>query len=352
MNYEIPDNDYEAEIARYDYHLPETAIAQEAAEPRDSSRLLVLRRDSDLLAHHQFCDLPLFIGKNDLLVLNDTRVIPARLFGTKINGGGKAELFLVHDHGDGQWDAFVRISGKLRPELTIDLGDGFSCELIEPAELPSWRVKISGGCAYTLMTKAGHMPLPPYIHRDDTAADRERYQTVFAREAGAVAAPTAGLHFTESLLAKLTTGGAALAWVTLHVGPGTFRPLETTDLSRGSLHEEQYILPAETIAAIERTRGAGGRVIAVGTTTTRVLEACTDGQGRLKAGEGTTRIFLRPPYQFQVVDGLITNFHLPRSSLLMLVSALAGRERVLAAYEEAVANMYRFYSYGDAMLIL
>lgn len=342
----------EAEISLYDYDLPDSAIAQEAAEPRDSARLLVLRRDKEMLDHHRFFELPAFIGANDLLVMNDTRVIPARLFGRKQRGGGKAELFLIHDHGDGQWDAFVRTSGKLRPDLAIDLGDRFQCRLIAPAELPAWRVQITGGPVHELMERYGHMPLPPYIRRADTVADRERYQTVFARSTGAVAAPTAGLHFTETLLSRLTRSGAALAWVTLHVGPGTFRPLEPDDLSRGSLHQEQYQLPAETVAAVERTKAGGGRVIAVGTTTTRVLEACADETGRLREGAGVTRIFLRPPYRFRVVEGLITNFHLPRSSLLMLVSALAGRERILAAYAEAVTREYRFYSYGDAMLIL
>ncbi len=344
--------DAAGEIKHYDYDLPESAIAQYPVEPRDNSRLLVLDRGSDTNGHRHFHDLPELLNPGDLLVLNDTRVIPARLFGKKKPGGGRAELFLIRDLGEGFWEAMIRLTGKLRSGQQLDLERGFMAELIEPAENPSWRVAISGPAPVDeLLENSGHMPLPPYIKRNDNPADRERYQTVFARNPGAVAAPTAGLHFTSALLERLMEKGVVLAWVTLHVGPGTFRPLEEEDLRRGCLHEEWYHLPRATIEAIEATKANGNKVVTVGTTATRVLEACANESGRLSAGDGVTRLFIRCPYHFRVVDALITNFHLPRSSLLMLVAALAGRGRILNAYREAVNAGYRFYSYGDGMFI-
>jgi S-adenosylmethionine:tRNA ribosyltransferase-isomerase len=362
----------------YDYDLPRAAIAQRPVEPRDASRLLVLGRmgpgDEPLIrAHALFRDLPEFLASGDLVVLNDTRVIPARLLGRKIPSGGQAEVLLLRALGDALddalhdalhdapdaaagaelWEAFVRYTGRKRPGHEIELSEGFHLRLVQAIEGPRWRVRLSGpGSSELLLARAGHVPLPPYIRRTDDAADRERYQTVYARRPGAVAAPTAGLHFTPELLARLSAAGVRCAHLTLHVGPGTFRPLEGRDLERGELHEEMFELPAATVAAVEEARAGGRRVVAVGTTTARVLETCAGPQGRLRAGAGSTRLFIRSPYRPRVVDALITNFHLPRSSLLMLVAAFAGRERILRAYAEALAHGYRFYSYGDAMLIL
>lgn len=337
----------------YTYELPPAAIAQQPVEPRDGSRLLVLERSRRGLRHLHFRDLPDLLRPGDLLVLNDTRVIPARLFGRKVSGGGRAEVLLARDLGAGQWEALLRASGRMRPGLAIDLGEGYRLELLEPLEAPYWKVAALGpGPLMALMERAGHVPLPPYIRRPDNNSDRDRYQTVFARRPGAVAAPTAGLHFTPRLLEALDSKGIRKAWVTLHVGPGTFRPLRPADLERDKLHEEVFWLPAETARAVAETREARGRIVAVGTTTTRVLEACAVAAGRVDPGEGTTGFFIHPPYKPRVVDMLVTNFHLPRSSLLMLVAAFAGRERLLSAYAEALERGYRFYSYGDAMVIL
>ncbi|MCK4304270.1 MAG: tRNA preQ1(34) S-adenosylmethionine ribosyltransferase-isomerase QueA [Candidatus Eisenbacteria sp.] len=340
-------------LARFSYSLPPSAIAQYPVTPRDASRLLVLRRTSGEMKHCHFRDLPALLAPGDLLVLNDTRVIPARLFGRKVPGGGKVEVLLVRDLGKGYWEAMLRTSRRLRPGLRIDLGEGYRLEWVASLGGPFQKVAIHGPDALdAFLARAGHVPLPPYIRRSDTQLDRESYQTVFARHPGAVAAPTAGLHFTPALLDALQARGIRTAWVTLHVGPGTFRPLRVEDLEREELHEEFCCLPEATAAVITETMATGGRIVAVGTTSTRVLEAFSRPSGEVRPGEDTTRIFIRPPYQPRVVDALITNFHLPRSSLLMLVAAFAGRERVLAAYGEALDHGYRFYSYGDAMLIL
>jgi S-adenosylmethionine:tRNA ribosyltransferase-isomerase len=312
-------------------------------------------------AHARFRDLPDWLAAGDLLVLNDTRVIPARLLGRKLPGGGRAEVLLVRALGEEPeagpgtelWEAFVRYTGRKRPGHEIELPEGFRLCLVSLAEGPRWRVRLNGpGGSQLLLARAGHVPLPPYIRRADDAADHDRYQTIYARCPGAVAAPTAGLHFTPELFTRLTAAGVRCAYVTLHVGPGTFRPLEGRDLERGELHEEVFELPAQTAAAVEGARAAGRRVVAVGTTTARVLESCAAADGRLRAGAGSTRLFIRPPHAPRSVDALVTNFHLPRSSLLMLVAAFAGRERILRAYAEALTHGYRFYSYGDAMLIL
>ncbi|MFC1572449.1 tRNA preQ1(34) S-adenosylmethionine ribosyltransferase-isomerase QueA [Candidatus Eisenbacteria bacterium] len=363
----------EALLDLYSYQLPPEAIAQFPIEPRDASRLLVLSRSAQATTHRHFRDLTDLLRPGDLLVLNDTRVIPARVFGRKIPGGGKLEVLLVRDLSTGSaepgpssaescrpapdepgtWEVFLRATGRKRPGQKADLGEGFELELLEPLEGPAWRVRIRGPQPVsTLLSRVGHVPLPPYIRRADTPGDQDRYQTVFARTPGAVAAPTAGLHFTPRLMEALTARQINKAWVTLHVGPGTFQPLRRSDLGRGYLHEEVFSLPKETVAAVHQTREAGGRVIAVGTTTTRVLETCALSRGKLRAATGTTRLFIRPPYEPRIVDLLVTNFHLPRSSLLMLVASFAGRERLLSAYAEAVRLGYRFYSYGDAMLVL
>ncbi|MFH1144864.1 MAG: tRNA preQ1(34) S-adenosylmethionine ribosyltransferase-isomerase QueA [Candidatus Eisenbacteria bacterium] len=342
----------------YDYTLPPEAIAQRPAEPRDASRLLVLRGGGEAFEHGRFHELPRFLRAGDLLVLNDTRVIRARLCGRKIPGGGAAEVFLIRALARGRWESLPGMSGRLRPGQEVDLGEGFRARLIGQIEESRWEVEIETPAAggpggfEAFLERAGRIPLPPYIRRPDTADDARWYQTVYARQPGAVAAPTAGLHFTPRLLTELEAAGIDRAVVTLHVGPGTFQPLSPADHARGQLHPEFFDLPPETARAVERARARGGRVIAVGTTSARVLETRARADRSVEPGSGETRLFIRPPRRPAVVDGLITNFHLPRTSLLMLVAALAGRERVLAAYHEALARGYRFYSYGDAMLVL
>ncbi len=340
------------ELPAYDYDLPPEAIAQRPVEPRDQSRLLVLDRERGATEHHRFADLPDLLDRGDLLVMNDTRVIPARLFGSKRPGGGQVELFLIRRLEAGRWEAMLRASGRLRPGLVIDLPDGHEASVVRALSSPHWEMALPEGDALDrLLDEHGHVPLPPYIRRPDEVADRERYQTVYARSSGAVAAPTAGLHFTPQLLARLDAAGIERVMVTLHVGPGTFRPLDAAALRKGRLHREWYQLVPEAAERIRRTRSTGRRVVAVGTTATRVLETCAPAPGRVEAGSGETELFIHPPYRPRIVDALVTNFHLPRSSLLMLVAAFAGRERVLAAYAEALREGYRFYSYGDAMLV-
>jgi S-adenosylmethionine:tRNA ribosyltransferase-isomerase len=318
-------------LSAYDYQLPPEAIAQHPVEPRDQSRLLLLDRGQARFGHHRFAELPALLRSGDLLIMNDTRVIPARLFGTKRPGGGRTELLLVRDLGAGCWEVMVRAAGRLRPGSEIDLPDGNIARLLRPLEAPCWEVRLPAGAALErLLERHGHVPLPPYIRRDETPMDGDRYQTVFARIPGAVAAPTAGLHFTPDLLARLSAAGIGHAMVTLHVGPGTFRPLDERSLQEGRLHREWYELTPQTAERIRRAR---------------------ETDGTLRPGSGDTHLFIHPPYRPRVVDLLITNFHLPRSSLLMLVACFAGRERVLEAYAEALRAGYRFYSYGDAMLI-
>jgi S-adenosylmethionine:tRNA ribosyltransferase-isomerase len=337
----------------FDYVLPPDRIAQQPAPEREAARLLVLERSSGALGHARVADLPRWLRPGDLLVVNATRVLPARLRGHKASGGRAEALVLGPDpHRPDHWRALVRCTGRLRPGLALRFGAGDAAFETEVAALEAEGIAVlalpPGVCPY----RAGEAPLPPYIHRGDAdPADLDRYQTVYARVPGAVAAPTAGLHLGPGLLAALERAGVARAEVVLHVGPGTFRPLEEANLARGRLHPERYELPGETAAAVDRARAAGGRVVAVGTTTTRVLETCRAPGGRVRPGRGETDLFLRPGSRFEVVDALVTNFHLPRSSLLLLVAAFAGRERVLHAYTEAVRLGYRFYSYGDAMLI-
>ena len=336
----------------FDYQLPEALIAQEPVEPRDASRLLWLPRAGGQVRHLRFSDLPEVLAPGDLLVLNDTRVIPARLVGRK-ESGGRCELLLVSDlGGEGdRWRAMGQASKPLRPGSRLSFG-GLSAE-VEAAEGDGFfRVRFDRGGTALLaaLEREGRVPLPPYIRREPTAADRERYQTVLAHRPGSAAAPTAGLHFTERLLRRLEERGIARATVTLHVGPGTFLPVRAETLAGHRLHPERYHLPEETARAVAACRERGGRVVAVGTTSVRTLESAFAGSG-LHPGWGQTDLFIHPGYRFRVTEGLVTNFHLPRSSLLMLVCALGGRERVLGAYREAVALGYRFYSYGDAMVI-
>ena len=355
----------------FDYHLPPDRIAQYPAAERDASRLLILDRRTGSIEHRRFSDLPNHLRAGDLLVVNDTRVLPARLFARAPRAAGCAgdrevEVLLLREEPavapERIWSALARPAKALRIGVPLAFAD------------PAWRATVSGagergvrriafrpapgeapGAAApsfeSWLARTGHVPLPPYIERGDEPADRERYQTVYARDQGSVAAPTAGLHFTEATLAACRDAGATIASVTLHVGPGTFRPVATEDPAAHVLDPEAYRVPPEAVAAIRAARARGGRVIAVGTTSVRTLESWAR-DGEPEDGEWRdTSLFIVPPFEFRVVGAMITNFHLPRSSLLFLVSALADRERILTAYEEAVREGYRFYSYGDAMLI-
>ena len=324
----------------FDYDLPAESIAQEAA-PRGESRLLVLDRTGPD-RHARVRDLPRLLRPGDLLVLNDTRVIPARFFGRSA-GGGRMEILLVERMGEREWDALVKPGKRARPGARFDFDEGLTAEVTGKSE-DRYRLRFSEPVEPHL-ERLGHIPLPPYIHRPDTPADRERYQTVYARTPGAIAAPTAGLHFTKDLLEEIQAAGVGIARVTLHVGIGTFKPVSAERIEEHRMDRERYEIGEEAAEAIRRA----DRVVAVGTTVVRTLESAAVGTGEVRAGSGSTELFITPGFRFQVVDALLTNFHLPRSTLLMLVSAFAGRERVLAAYEEAVREGYRFYSYGDAM---
>jgi len=339
----------------FEYELPSELIAQEPAEPRDASRLLVLDRAAGAWEDRRFTELPELLRAGDCVVANRSRVMPARLLGTAVDGGGAVELLLLRPVGDERWEAMVRPGRRCRVGSRVDLaggaarahvvGEGNEGTRVVAIEAP-WPVR-------ELMERHGLPPLPPYIGRHDAPKpeDRERYQTVYAREDGSVAAPTAGLHFTPELLARLERVGVEVHYLTLHVGPGTFRPLRARRLEEHRMEAEPIDIPGPTAEAVERARREGRRVVAVGTTTTRALEWAAGEGGRVRAGTGPADLFIRPGHRFRVVDALVTNFHLPRSSLLVLVSAFAGRELVLAAYRHAVAARYRFYSYGDAMLI-
>jgi S-adenosylmethionine:tRNA ribosyltransferase-isomerase len=326
-------------------------IAQRPLPDRAASRLLTLNRATGSLAHRQFRDLPELLKPGDLLVLNATRVLPARLIGTRENGA-KAELLLVHPEPDGTWLAMVHPGGKLKAGRTVAFGEGAKA-VIEAVEGGGLRkVRFTGPLdANQVMQRHGAVPLPPYITRTPDAADKERYQTVFARVDGSVAAPTAGLHFTTEVLNEIRARGIRTTEVLLHVGPGTFKPVEVDNPVQHTMHAEWYEVPTDAAAAINATKTQGGRVWAVGTTVARTLEAVA-AERPIAAGTGWTRLFIYPPYEFRVVDALITNFHLPRSTLLMLVAAFAGYDATMAAYRAAVAERYRLYSYGDAMAVV
>lgn len=337
----------------FDYDLPERLIAQEPVEPRDASRLLVLPRGGGPTRHLRFSDLPEVLAPGDLLVMNDTRVIPARLVGRK-ESGGRCELLLVADLGGAgdRWRAMGQASKPLRAGSRLAFGDLHArVEAAEGEGFFAVRFDRGGPALLEALEREGRVPLPPYIRREPTAADRERYQTVLARRPGSAAAPTAGLHFTERLLARLDRRGIRRATVTLHVGPGTFLPVRAATLAGHRMHPERYFVPEEAARALADCRERGGRVVAVGTTTVRTLESALAGSS-LRQGWGETDLFIHPGYRFRGIGALVTNFHLPRSTLLMLACAFGGRERVLAAYREATGLGYRFYSYGDAMVIL
>lgn len=336
----------------YDYDLPPELIAQEPAERRDQSRLMVLDRATGRIEHRVFADVVEWMAPGDLVVVNETRVFPARLRGERA-GGGEGEILLLHPQEDGTWTALARPGRKLREGKWLEISPELRVEVVGVREDGNRVVRLHAeGSVDEILERYGEVPLPPYVERAPTAADRERYQTVYARERGSVAAPTAGLHFTPELLQRIEAKGTGIARVTLHVGVGTFRPVETEDPAEHPMHREWYRLDSSTADRINSVREAGGAVWAVGTTTVRVLESSADEGGRVQNGEGWTDIFIRPPYSYRAVDRLITNFHLPRSTLLMLVSAFAGHELAMKGYREAVAAGYRFYSYGDAMAIL
>ena len=339
-------------VADFDYYLPEELIAQEPVEPRDASRLLVLHRQTGELEHRIFRDITEYLKPADVLVINDTKVIPARLFGIKKGTGARVEVLLLKRTSQDTWEVLVRPGRRVPPGTRLEFGDGrLAARVTDTTAAGGRMIEFSyDGVFEAILDELGQMPLPPYIHKK--LADRQRYQTVYAREEGSAAAPTAGLHFTPELLERLVTHGVAICPITLHVGLGTFRPVKVDEVARHKMHAEYYSISQETVACIERARQAGGRVFAVGTTTTRTLEAVVQGHGKLVAGSGWTDIFIYPGFRFQVVDALITNFHLPRSTLLMLVSALAGRELTFQAYQVAIEEKYRFFSFGDAMLII
>ncbi len=340
------------DVRLFDYDLPPERIAQEPLAERDASRLLVLDRRTGGVQHRTFRDLPEILAPGDLLVANRSRVFPARLLGRK-EGGGQAEVLLVRDRGDGTWDALLRPGSRLREGARIRIAEDLDVVVLDdpPRVLRQVRVE-SAEDARQALERHGHMPLPPYIRRPDGPEDRERYQTVYAREVGSVAAPTAGLHFTPALRMRLAERGVHWTDLVLHVGPGTFRPVEVEQVEDHRVDAEAYHVPPEAADAVARTRATGGRVLAVGTTTTRVLERTVRDDGRVETGAGETDLVIVPGFRFRAVDALLTNFHLPHSSLLLLVCAFAGRERVLDAYAEAIREGYRFYSYGDAMLVL
>lgn len=334
-------------LESFDYDLPPELIAQAPLAERSASRLLVM--DGETLADRRFAELSELVRPGDLLVFNDTRVIHARLFGVKASGG-QVEVLIERAIGDHEALAQVRASKPPKPGSTIRLADAFEVSVVgRVGEFYHLRFP-AGTPLLELIEQHGHLPLPPYISRSADDFDESRYQTVFNRTPGSVAAPTAGLHFDQALLATLAQRGVGCAWLTLHVGAGTFQPVRVSDLGEHRMHRERYLLPIETVAAIEATRAAGGRVIAVGTTSLRALEGAAQ-QGRLEAGSGETELFILPGFEFKVVDALITNFHLPKSTLLMLVSAFAGFGAIRRAYAHAVAERYRFFSYGDAMFI-
>jgi S-adenosylmethionine:tRNA ribosyltransferase-isomerase len=335
----------------YDFELPPELIAQAPLARRDDSRLMVVDRATQTISHRTFRDLQELIPSGDLLVLNRTRVIRARLLGRRASGA-PAEILLLKPLGENRYEAMVAPGGKLKRGRTVTISAELRAEILEVTTRRTRIVRLIGkGPIEELVERHGHVPLPPYIGREDEPADAERYQTVYAREPGSVAAPTAGLHFTPELLAGLESRGVRRAEIILHVGPGTFKPVEVDDPEQHLMHEETYAIAPEAAQAIAATRASGGLLWAVGTTTVRALESVADETGLITAVIGETRIFIRPPYRFRAVDRLITNFHLPRSTLIMLVAAFAGYDLTMRAYGEAVERRYRFYSYGDAMLV-
>ncbi|HEX8709865.1 MAG TPA: tRNA preQ1(34) S-adenosylmethionine ribosyltransferase-isomerase QueA [Pyrinomonadaceae bacterium] len=343
-------------ISDFDYELPDELIAQRPLEERDAARMLLLERETGAWRDTRFAELPSYVRAGDVVVINNTRVFPARLVGTREPSGGRVELFLVRELGPFTWEALARPARRLQEGARVSFGDGrLRGEIV--GVLADGRRAVRFECDGPLaevIEELGQTPLPPYIKRDESGADedRERYQTVFAQRRGAIAAPTAGLHFTPRVMQELGARGARIVELTLHVGYGTFEPVRVADLARHRVAPEHYEISEEAAGAINEARSSGGRILTIGTTTTRALESAVSEGGGVLAGAGTAQLTITPGYRFRVVDALLTNFHLPRSSLLVLVAAFAGREVTLAAYRHAVRARYRFYSYGDCMLII
>jgi S-adenosylmethionine:tRNA ribosyltransferase-isomerase len=340
-------------IEEFDYTLSPSLIAQSPSPQRGETRLMVLRRSQGTIEHREFSNILDYLRPGDLLVLNNTRVLPARLIGKK-ETGGKCELLLLPSWNgrQGKWEVLVRGSAKIKGRTRIRFDDGIEGEL-EPGKDGKGEIAFSGQTEIAdVLQKIGHIPLPPYIKREDEVLDRDRYQTIFAERDGSIAAPTAGLHFTRPLFQSLKDQGVKIVMITLHIGIGTFAPVKVKQVEDHAMEAEWVEISEETAREIEEAKKGGGRVIAVGTTTTRALESFSDDKGKLKPGREMTSLFIRPSYRFRVVDGLVTNFHLPKSTLIMLVSAFAGKDFIGKAYREAIEKRYRFYSYGDAMLIL
>jgi S-adenosylmethionine:tRNA ribosyltransferase-isomerase len=337
-------------LSDFDYDLPGDLIAQTPAEDRDRSRLLVMDRRTGAVSHRVFSDIDALLIPGDLLVLNDTKVFPCRIPAKK-SGGGKAEIFLLEEKGLNLWHALVR--GGIDAGKRAAVAAGIEAEVVGEAAEGVKVVRFLGvPDIRARLDELGRTPLPPYIKREPVAGDVGRYQTVYARTEGAVAAPTAGLHFTPALLQRLQERGVEAAMITLHVGPGTFQPVRAANIAEHRMHPERFSVPVDAARRIERARSEGRRIIAVGTTSVRTLETAAQACGNVPAGGGTSELFIYPGYRFRVIEGMITNFHLPKSTLLMLVAAFAGRESMLKAYRTAIRQRYRFYSYGDAMLII
>ncbi|RKL68557.1 tRNA preQ1(34) S-adenosylmethionine ribosyltransferase-isomerase QueA [Salipaludibacillus neizhouensis] len=340
------------DLSQFDYNLPEELIAQTPLKNREASKLLVLDKNTGICEHHHFYDLLSFLKQGDTLVLNNTKVIPARLFGIKDETGAKIELLLLKEKEDHIWEALVKPAKRVKVGTVIDFGEGLlTGRCME--ELPEGRRMIQfefKGIFHEILDQLGEMPLPPYIQ--EQLEEKDRYQTVYAEHKGSAAAPTAGLHFTKNMLENLQEAGIKIAYITLHVGLGTFRPVSVDNIDDHQMHSEFYQMNEESANILNESKKNKERIFAIGTTSARTLETITrDHHGEFKASSGWTDIFIYPGFNFQAIDGLLTNFHLPKSTLVMLVSALAGRERILHAYEEAIKNNYRFFSFGDAMLI-
>ncbi|MFB4166590.1 tRNA preQ1(34) S-adenosylmethionine ribosyltransferase-isomerase QueA [Virgibacillus sp. JSM 102003] len=340
-------------IEDFDFNLPEELIAQTPLKDRASSRLLVLNRETKEIEHKNFTDIKRYLKKGDCLVLNDTRVLPARLYGVKEDTGAKIEVLLLHQQERDEWEVLAKPAKKIKVGTTLVFGDGklrATCTALKDHGGRIFHFSYEG-IFYEVLDELGEMPLPPYIKKE--LSEKERYQTVYAKEEGSAAAPTAGLHFTNYLLDELREMGVTITFITLHVGLGTFRPVSVDNIDDHTMHAEFYHMTKETADTLTEVKQSGGRIISVGTTSTRTLETIArDNNGQFAESSGWTDIFIYPPYQFQAIDGLITNFHLPKSTLIMMVSALADRESILNAYNEAVKEKYRFFSFGDAMLIL
>lgn len=346
-------------ITDFDYNLPEELIAQKPADKRDSSRLLVVHRDSGKIEHKHFYDIINYLNPGDLMVLNNSKVLPARLFGEKEGTGAKVEFLLIKRIEGDRWETMVRPGRRLKPGDSVMFCQSplLRADIVDYGDDGTRIVEFEyEGIFMERLEEVGSMPLPPYIERSSEEDDKDRYQTVYCKDEGSVAAPTAGLHFTEELLAKAQEKGVELAYVTLHVGIGTFRPVKVERVEDHSMHFEEYHISEESAHAINRAKAEGRRIISVGTTSTRTVESAAyydeeRGCMQVKAGSGSTGIFIYPGYEFKIIDSLITNFHLPKSTLLMLISALYDREKILDVYEEAIRERYRFFSYGDAMFI-